>query len=50
MDKGRSAVSFAMSILVSMRVDRTRLIGPDRHFLEICRSQGKGVPTALLDL
>jgi hypothetical protein len=53
MDRGRGAVSFAMSILVSMGVDRAP-IGLDRHFLETCRPQGKGkgkgVPPALFDL
>jgi hypothetical protein len=43
MDKGRGAVSFAMSILVSMALIG-RLIGLDRHFLETCRFQIKGRP------
>jgi hypothetical protein len=50
MDKGRGAVSIALSIVVSIGV-AWPLVGPGRHFLETCRPQGKaGVPVALFDL
>jgi hypothetical protein len=41
MDGVRGAVSFAMSISVSM-ASTGRVIAPDRHFLETCPPQGKG--------
>jgi hypothetical protein len=50
MDKGRGAVSFALSISVSIGIERARYRGPTGVSLETCRPQGKAVPAALFDL
>ena len=45
MDRFRGAVRFAMSISLSMGLSWI-----DRHFLETCRLQGKGVVAGLSEL